>query len=144
MVTNYDIETKIFRSLKAEFEKPKRPISGHTYIGGMVYNGDRPINSQGEDITVKTIATSGDGFPQDATVNINVYVPDVAESRNSYVRDGKRLSVLSKAVVAFIETLNYPNTALFVETQTEIPLEAVHQHYTNIRVRIDVYEEMNQ
>lgn len=144
MITNYDIEKNLYRSLKAEFVRPSTPLVGHTYIGGMVYNGDRPLNSQDEDITVKTIATSGDGFPQYSTVNINIYVPDLAENHGGFVRNGKRLAELSKAVVDLVETFNYPNTATFVESQTEIPLDAVKQHYMNIRVRVDIYAEINQ
>jgi hypothetical protein len=108
----------------------------------MVYNGDRLLNSTAEDITVRTLSLSGDGFPQDALVNVNVYVPDIVEHGGGYVRDGARLAVLSKAVTDFIETLEYPNAELAVEAVTEIAVEPIHQHYLNFRLRLTVYHYM--
>lgn len=143
MITNYDIDKLLYASIKARFEMPQTPVSGIVYISGGVYNGDRPLNSKVEDITIRTLSIAGDGFPQEAVTNVNVYVPDVAESEGGYVRDGKRLEILSNAVADYISTLSYPNMAVAVDTIAEVPLEHVRQHYVNFRLRVYVYGEIS-
>ena len=134
MITNYDIDKKLYRSFKAATTAPAViPITG------AVYNGDRALNSNGEDITIRTMSVDGDGFPQDAIVNVNVYVNDIAEGNGGYVRNGVRLESLSKAVADFIETLRYPNMEVAVEAISEVPLEVVNQHFVNFRLRVYVY-----
>lgn len=137
MITNYDIDKKLYRLFKAA-------VSIHTVpITGVVYNGNRPLNSKNEDITIRTMSIAGDGFPQEALTNINCYVNDIAESHGGYVKDGVRLDALSKAIVDFIDTIEIPNTAFEVENITEVSEEAIHQHYLNVRVRTDIYAEIS-
>ena len=137
MITNYDIDKKLYRLFKAA-------VSSHTVpITGVVYNGNRPLNSKNEDITIRTMSIAGDGFPQEALTNINCYVNDIAESHGGYVKDGVRLDALSKAIVDFIDTIEIPNTAFEVENITEVSEEAIHQHYLNVRVRTDIYAEIS-
>ena len=143
MITNYDIDKKLYASLKERFEMPQTPVPGMVYVSGGVYNGDRPLNSESEDMTVRTLSVVGDGFPQEAVTNVNVYVADVAEAGGGYVRDGKMLEILSEAVADYIETLSYPNMAVSVDTIAEVPLEQVHQHYVNFRLRVYVYGEIS-
>lgn len=143
MITNYDIDKLLYASIKARFEMPQTPVSGIVYIGGGVYNGDRPLNSKAEDITIRTLSIVGDGFPQEAVTNVNVYVPDVSESEGGYVRNGKRLEILSEAVADYISTLSYHKMAVAVDTIAEVPLEQVHQHYVNFRLRVYVYGEIS-
>lgn len=143
MITNYDIDKKLYASLKERFEMPQTPVPGMVYVNGGVYNGDRPLNSESEDMTVRTISVVGDGFPQEAVTNVNVYVADVAEQNGGYVRNGKRLETLSKAVADYIETLSYPNMAVAVDTIAEVDLESVNQHYVNLRLRVYVYVEIS-
>ena len=144
MITNYDIDELFYASIKARFEMPQTPVSGIVYISGGVYNGDRPLNSKAEDITIRTISIVGDGFPQEAVTNVNVYVSDVAEFNGGYVRNGKRLEVLSNAVKDYIKTLIYKNVDINIDSMTEVNLESVGQHYMNIRMKVTVYENINQ
>jgi hypothetical protein len=137
MITNYDIDRMLYRLFKAAVTLHTIPINGDAY------NGDRPLNSDMEDITVKTLSVSGDGFPQNALTNINCYVKDIAEDGGGYVRDGRRLDDLSRDIVDFIDTIEIPNTTLEVEAATEIAETAIHQHYLNVRVRTIIYAEIN-
>jgi len=139
MVTTYDIETLLYKAL----HDATQGLSPLLSISGAVYNGDRPMNSAKEDITVKTLSLAGDGFPQDAIVNVNAYVPDVAFSNGGYVRDGVRLSAISTSVLSLIESLAYDNASVMVESVAEIDEETIRQHYVNIRIRMMVYGNIN-
>lgn len=147
MITNYELDKVLYR-LFVNATKPDTNTTPVTPaivpITGSVYNGDRPLNSNGEDITIQTLSISGDGFPQDALTNINCYVNDIAERHGGYVRNGKRLDELSEAIIGFIDSIEIPNTAFEVDAATEIADTAVHQHYLNVRVRTDIYAEINE
>lgn len=135
MITNYYIDKKLYRSLVEAVQNHEVSITG------AVYNGDRPLSSTGEDITVRTMSVDGDGFPQDAITNVNCYVCDIAEDDGGYVRDGARLSELADELVGFFEALDYPNASLMVEAVTEIAETSIRQHYINIRLRLFVFED---
>lgn len=138
MITTYDLDKTLYRLFTAAVADDIVPITGE------VYNGDRQLNSDGEDITIRTMSMKGDGFPQNALTNINCYVNDIAESQGGYVRDGNRLDQLSEAIVNFIDSIEIPNTAFEVDAVTEIADTAVRQHYLNVRVRTDIYAEINE
>lgn len=138
MITNYDLDKTLYRLFKAAVASDIVPITGD------VYNGDRPLNSDEEDITIRTLSIGGDGFPQNALTNINCYVNDIAEKHGGYVRNGARLDQLSTAIVGFIDSIEIPNTAFEVDAVTEIADTAVRQHYLNVRVRTDIYAEINE
>lgn len=138
MITIYDLDKTLYKLFKDAVKRKLVPILGE------VYNGDRPLNSCGEDITIRTLSMMGDGFPQNAMTNINCYVPDIAENHGGFVRDGRRLSQLSTAIVDFIDSIEIPNTAFEVDAVTEIAESAIRQHYLNVRVRTDIYAEINE
>lgn len=136
MNTSYDIDKTLYRSLKAAVQAHTIPINGG------VYNGDRPLNSKAEDITVRSLSVVSDGFPQDAVVNVNVYVPDIAEGHGGYVRDGARLDVLSKSVMNYLSSLVYDCVDVYVDNVTEIDEQEIHQHYVNFRVRLYINADL--
>lgn len=138
MITTYELDKTLYRLFTEAVGEGVVPIEGE------VYNGDRPLNSDGEDITIRTMSMRGDGFPQNALTNINCYVNDIAESHGGYVRNGARLDQLSAAIVGFIDSIEIPNTAFEVDAVTEIADTAVRQHYLNVRVRTDIYAEINE
>ena len=142
MVTNYDIDKLLYRSFKTAIVTAAGASSPIIPITGEVFNGNRPLDSCGEDITIRTMSVVGDGYPQDAVTNVNVYVNDIAESHGGYVRNGARLDALSSAVADYIRTLNYPNVEVAVDTISEVQLEAVHQHFVNFRLRVYVYGDL--
>lgn len=159
MITNYELDRVLYRLFRCGMQKDGiRELSDVSdielkaaifmedkpHITGTVYNGDRPLNSNSEDITIRTLSIGGDGFPQNAMTNINCYVNDIAEFHGGYVRNGARLDQLSEAIVDFIDSIEIPNTAFEVDAATEIADTAVHQHYLNVRVRTDIYAEINE
>ena len=136
MMTNYDIDKKLYRLFRQAVANGTIPITGE------VYNGDRPLNSEAEDITVRTMSVNGDGYVQTTVMNVNVYVPDIAEDHGGFVRDGRRLSQLANAVTDFIENVIIVNVNVLMEAMTELAEQEIRQHYINFRVRIDVYADM--
>lgn len=139
MVTPYEINEALFACLLAATQG-NNPTIG---IGGQVFNKDRD-GSFGEDLVVITTNVVGDEFPQTALANINAYVFDVMEDGNGYVRDGLRLSQLTKAISSFLDSLLFDNMELEIENIAEIEERDLHQHYVNFRVRLFVYDNFSK
>ena len=56
-----------------------------------------------------------------------------------YVRNGLRLSQLTKAISDYLETLVFDNMELEIENIAEVEEKDLHQHYANFRVRLFIY-----
>lgn len=136
MVTRGDINEMLWKRLKALADNGTIPIMGK------VYNGERDLDNVSEDITVKTTVVTGFGNVQRADVNINVFVNDMQRSANVYVADGGRLAVLSKAVLAFIKTIDYftPHTGTVSVSEHVFEEATLRQHYTNFLVSMNVFD----
>lgn len=136
MLTRDDINEMLWKHLKALAENGTIPIQGK------VYNGERDLANVSEDITVKTTVVTGFGNRQRADVNINVFVPDMKRSANVYVTDEGRIAQLSNAVLAFIKTIDYllPVSGTVSCTEHEFEEAALHQHYENFLVSMNIYD----
>lgn len=136
MVTRGDINEMLWKRLKALADNGTIPIRGK------VYNGERDLDNVSEDITVKTTVVTGFGNVQRADVNINVFVNDMQRSANVYVADGARLAELSKAVLAFIKTIDYllPVSGTVSCSEHEFEEATLHQHYENFLVSMNIYD----
>lgn len=138
MVTIYEINEALYQRFVTATSGNHPAIS----IGGGVFNKDRD-GSFGEDIVVITTNVVGDQFPQTALANINAYTFDVLESGNGHVRNGLRLSQLTKAITDYLEALVFDNMELEVENIAEIAEKDLNQHYVNFRVRLFVYDNFS-
>ena len=123
MRTSDDISTSIYRYVTAS---PLRDA-----ITGSIYNGvDRPHNADREDIVVKVIANIT-AQKQLASVNVNVYVPDILRGVD-YVQDGDRLPYLERMSIDVLERFFTEEGALVVmESQTTMPSISGREHVIN-------------
>jgi hypothetical protein len=102
---------------------------------------DRPADSQREDIVFNTIAVTQDK-PQDATVNINVYVPNKLVKlggRDQYAVDRPRLQQLGDALVSYLLRLNYPEFEMWIESDLVLNEPSANQHYRNLRLKLNIH-----
>lgn len=64
-----------------------------TFIRGGVYKGERPLDSQSEDVVISSMLV-GDGTLQAGVANVNIYVPKVYQNINGKkqtLKDTKRV-----------------------------------------------------
>lgn len=112
-------------------------------ISGGVYVGERPLNSEKEDIVVNTIVLSQDSEPQIGTSNVNVHVPDKTVSiggMKQKVTDNARLKTICGLVIEAIRTAKIQGLKMLIETQTNPLAESeISQHYINIRVSWNIH-----
>lgn len=138
MVTVSDVNVMLWQQLNA------LAVAGTIQIAGKVYNGERDLKHVSEDITVRTTLVTGSEHVQRADVNVNVFANDIAVGGNVYVPDDDRLAVLSSAVAAFVDTIDYviPNVSVSVIDVTETRLDepALRQHYNNFLIRMSIYD----
>jgi hypothetical protein len=128
-----DILYKFLAQAKAE---------GLIEINGIICpEDDRPADSQTEDITFKTIAITEDK-PQDATANINIYVPDVKvkiRGTEQTMQNRLRLQEIGDQVKAFLRELNPDDLEMWIESDTLLSETAARQHYRNLRIKFNIH-----
>lgn len=130
MIRTFDLDKMMYRLLVE---------SGvEDYISGGVYmQGERPVDSEMEDIMISHISLTMDAIPQTAYTNVNIYAGDVIANvggKAMNVVDRERLDSISDVVVKAIEGCRTPGIALRVENMTLVKDGQINQHYVNIRV----------
>jgi hypothetical protein len=110
-------------------------------ISGDIYVGDRPDDSQKEDVTVNTPAVSYSKI-QEAISNVNIHVPDLkvrVGGKEQRKKHRERLRELSRIVVSAIESASVPNLLFWVENQATLREREISQHCVNLRVRWNIH-----
>lgn len=119
----------------------KAAAAGVVRINGLICpEGDRPDDSQTEDIVFNTVAVTQDK-PQDGTSNINIYVPDhrvMIRGKEQRSANRERLKQIGDALVSFIDAQNLPDLELWTESDTILSEPSAGQHYRNIRVKWNI------
>lgn len=103
--------------------------------------GDRPEDSQREDIVINTIALTHDK-PQDGTSNVNIYVPDrrvKVQGKEQRTADRDRLQQIGDDLVSFIEAQNLPDFEMWIESDTILREDTPRQHYRNLRIKWNIH-----
>ena len=135
MIQTFDTDSILFALLNSN-QAIKAMITGG------VYNSQRPLNSEKEDIVVNTITLTQDSSPQEGVSNINIHVPDMTVKINSVqqtVINNGRLKVISEAVLAAIRSANIEGLKCYPESQTTIQESEIKQHYCNIRINWNIH-----
>ena len=108
-----------------------------TAVNGDLYkNNDRPDNSILEDIVINCLPASGAQL-QTATVNVNIYVPDLMikiGGKNQYKSNFIRLKTLATLAITLLEEIAMPGYHIEIVNQSIISEELIHQHFINIRL----------
>ena len=109
--------------------------------GGLYKNNDRPDDSKLEDIVINCLPASGAQL-QTATVNVNIYVPDLmtkTDGKNQYKSNFIRLKTLATLGITLLREIAMPGYIIEIVNQSVIREELIHQHFINIRLEFKTF-----
>lgn len=115
---------------------------GIVKISGIVCpQGERPDNSEAEDIVINTITITHDK-PQSGTSNVNIYASDQKlkiRGKEQRKADRERLRIIGDALVDYLDAQNIADLEYWIESDTVIKEAEVKQHYRNIRISWNIH-----
>jgi hypothetical protein len=116
--------------------------SGKVVINGGVFTqGERPDDSEAEDIVINTITVTHDK-PQTGTSNVNIYAKDLKlriKGKEQRKADRERLRTIGDALVAYLDAQNIADLEYWIESDIAIKELEVNQHYRNIRISWNIH-----
>lgn len=116
--------------------------SGKVVINGGVFTqGERPDDSEAEDIVINTITVTHDK-PQTGTSNVNIYAKDLKlriKGKEQRKADRERLRTIGYALVAYLDAQNIADLEYWIESDIVIKELEVNQHYRNIRISWNIH-----
>lgn len=116
--------------------------SGKVVINGGVFTqGERPDDSEAEDIVINTITVTHDK-PQTGTSNVNIYAKDLKlriKGKDQRKADRERLRTIGNALVAYLDAQNIADLEYWIESDIVIKELEVNQHYRNIRISWNIH-----
>ena len=116
--------------------------SGKVVINGGVFTqGERPDDSEAEDIVINTITVTHDK-PQTGTSNVNIYAKDLKlriKGKEQRKADRERLRTIGNALVAYLDAQNIADLEYWIESDIVIKELEVTQHYRNIRISWNIH-----
>lgn len=116
--------------------------SGKVVINGGVFTqGERPDDSEAEDIVINTITVTRDK-PQTGTSNVNIYAKDLKlriKGKEQRKADRERLRTIGNALVAYLDAQNIADLEYWIESDIVIKELEVNQHYRNIRISWNIH-----
>lgn len=116
--------------------------SGKVVINGGVFTqGERPDDSEAEDIVINTITVTYDK-PQTGTSNVNIYAKDLKlriKGKEQRKADRERLRTIGNALVAYLDAQNIADLEYWIESDIVIKELEVNQHYRNIRISWNIH-----
>ena len=130
MKQTYDIESIVFKALRSNQTLVNE-------LNGGVYLGQRPVNSDKEDVVINTIALTQEFKPQLGTSNINIHVADKVVTiggAQQKMEDRVRLKQLSELVLTTIRAGIVKGMKMVVENQSTLKEPEISQHFVNIRI----------
>lgn len=105
--------------------------SGKVVINGGVFTqGERPDDSEAEDIVINTITVTHDK-PQTGTSNVNIYAKDLKlriKGKEQRKADRERLRTIGNALVAYLDAQNIADLEYWIESDIVIKELEVNQH----------------
>lgn len=116
--------------------------SGKVVINGGVFTqGERPDDSEAEDIVINTITVTHDK-PQTGTSNVNIYAKDLKlriKGKEQRKADRERLRTIGNALVAYLDAQNIADLEYWIESDIVIKELEVNQHHRNIRISWNIH-----
>ena len=116
--------------------------SGKVVINGGVFTqGERPDDSEAEDIVINTITVTHDK-PQTGTSNVNIYAKALKlriKGKEQRKADRERLRTIGDALVAYLDAQNIADLEYWIESDIVIKELEVNQHYRNIRISWNIH-----
>ncbi len=132
MKTAKEVQDDIYKLVKGSYLASS--ISGAVYKDGF-----RPRDSKAEDAVVVFITGTADQV-QKGVVNVNVFVPDIAQNGNGvYLENGKRTAELETIARDFVQGLRGLEYKFRLDRMiSTFEDEDTHQHYINIPLKFEI------
>lgn len=133
MITTLGIIDIIYKRLK--ITDLLKPLNGG--INGGMYKMIRPINSKYEDVVINCLPVSNDMI-QKATVNVNIYVPDIKakfQGDEQSLPDMLRLEQLTQMAISLLSDVHFPSYFYEIESQKIFQEVEINQHFSNLRIQ---------
>jgi hypothetical protein len=134
--SSIDTDDILYRIVKEAVTSGKVKISGGVYV-----QGERPDDSEAEDIVINTITVTGEK-PQTGTSNVNIFAPDKKvkiHGREQRKADRERLRKIGDALFAHLDAQNVDDLEYWIESDTTIKEIEVKQHYRNLRISWNIH-----
>lgn len=110
-------------------------------VSGSVYKDSRPLNSVKEDITIAVLARDAGSQIQEATVNVNIYVPDIRRGREA-VEDSARLRSLCSEAAGLLGYRHTGDCIVELAEQSVMKANGIDWHVINNRLRVRYCNEI--
>lgn len=134
--SSIDTDDILYRIVKDAVASGKVKISGGVYV-----QGERPDNSEAEDIVINTITVTGEK-PQTGTSNVNIFAPDKKvkiRGQEQRKADRERLRTIGDALFEHLQAQNVADLEYLIESDTTIKEIEVKQHYRNLRISWNIH-----
>ncbi len=135
MITTIDIDTELFKVLMDS-------TALTTALTGSVYTGERPVDSEKEDVTINTPSLTQDFVPQRGYSNVNIHAQDITVKIGGVDQkkaDRVRLKSLANLARAALVAARIPGVGLTIMGQSMIAEPDVAQHFVNLRIEWSIH-----
>lgn len=136
MRSSFDTDAILYKLLRDS--SVKAAISGDIY-----YEGDRPADSDKEDIIINTVTLTQDFYPQLGDSNVNVYVKDSIINiggKQQRVVNRARLKQLTELVIGVIRDSRVKGLKANLRWQRTLQEPDINQTFVNIRISWNIQE----
>ena len=134
--SSIDTDDILYKIVKEAVTSWKVKISGGVFV-----QGERPDDSEAEDIVINTITVTHDK-PQTGTSNVNIYAKDLKlriKGKEQRKADRERLREIGDALKAHLKAQNVADLEYWIESDTTIKEIEVKQHYRNLRISWNIH-----
>ncbi len=134
--SSIDTDDILYKLIQAAVASGKVNISGGVFV-----QGERPDNSETEDIVINTITVTHEK-PQTGTSNVNIYVSDKKvkiRGKEQRKADRERLRTIGDALADYLDAQNLADLEYWIESDITIKEIEVKQHYRNLRISWNIH-----
>ena len=112
-----------------------------TTVNGLIYKGERPINSTKEDVVIAPIVVSGSD-KQIGVANVNIYVPKINQksgATTSLIKDTKRISEILPVAKDALKLNTGVDYSCWIENQSEYDEPTINQTRLVFRIEFRLF-----
>lgn len=134
--SSIDTDDILYKLIQAAVASGEVKISGGVFV-----QGERPDNSEAEDIVINTITITHEK-PQTGTSNVNIYASDKKvkiRGKEQRKADRERLRTIGDALADYLDAQNVADLEYWIESDTTIKEIEVKQHYRNLRISWNIH-----
>ena len=134
--SSIDTDDILYKIVKEAVTSGKVKISGGVFV-----QGERPDDSEAEDIVINTITVT-DEKPQTGTSNVNIFASDKKvkiRGQEQRKADRERLREIGDALKAHLKAQNVDDLEYWIESDTTIKEIEVKQHCRNLRISWNIH-----